>query len=125
ADETRADLSRMVTRIAGPLGAGLGAPGPLDDAVDVRDEYIGAGYGLPTPASEEATRLFARFEGVALDPTYGAKAAAGLIDLVRRGAFVGADTGCFWHTGGAGGGAPPGRGGLGGRRPFGGSGWAW
>jgi 1-aminocyclopropane-1-carboxylate deaminase/D-cysteine desulfhydrase-like pyridoxal-dependent ACC family enzyme len=58
ADETRGDLSGMVLRIAGPLAAELGVPGPRDDAVDVRDEYVGAGYGVPTPASEEATRLF-------------------------------------------------------------------
>jgi D-cysteine desulfhydrase family pyridoxal phosphate-dependent enzyme len=101
ADETRADLRRMVIQIAGPLATALGAPAPADDAVDVRDEYVGAGYGVPTPASEEATRLFARLEGIAVDPTYGAKAAAGLIDLVGRGAFTRSDTVCFWHTGGA------------------------
>ena len=102
ADETRADLHRMVLQIAGPLAAELGVPCPSDEALDVRDEYVGAGYGVPTPASEEATRLFARLEGIALDPTYGAKAAAGLIDLVRGGAFGRSDTVCFWHTGGTG-----------------------
>lgn len=53
-----------------------------------------------TAASEEATRLFARHEGIVLDPTYSAKAAAGLSDLVRRGRFGRAETVCFWHTGG-------------------------
>ena len=67
----------------------------------MRDEYVGGGYGVPTPASEEATQLFARLEGILLDPTYGAKAGAGLIDLVRRGEFGRSDTVCFWHTGGA------------------------
>jgi len=100
ADETRADLGRMVAQIAGPLAAALDAPAPPADAIDVRDEYVGGGYGVPTPASEEAARLFARLEGLALDATYGAKAAAGLVDLVRRGAFARSDVVCFWHTGG-------------------------
>jgi D-cysteine desulfhydrase family pyridoxal phosphate-dependent enzyme len=101
ADETRADLTRMVAEIVGPLAERLGVPVPPAEAVDVRDEYVGAGYGLPTPASEEAARLFARLEGIALDPTYGAKAAAGLVDLVARGALGRDETVLFWHTGGA------------------------
>ncbi|MBI2460270.1 MAG: hypothetical protein HYV61_01865, partial [Candidatus Rokubacteria bacterium] len=52
-------------------------------------------------ASEEAARLFARLEGIPLDATYGAKAAAGLIDLIRRGAFRADEAVCFWPTGGA------------------------
>ncbi len=101
ADETRGDLARLVAGIAGPLAARLGEPAPAADAIEVLDGYVGDGYGIPTPASEEATRLFARLEGIALDATYGAKAAAGLVDLVRRGVFGAGDTVCFWHTGGA------------------------
>lgn len=101
ADEPRADLARMVADIAGPLAAELGVPAPPDGAIDVRDEYVGAGYGVPTPASAEARRLFARLEGILLDPTYGAKAAAGLVDLVRRGELGRRDAVVFWHTGGA------------------------
>jgi D-cysteine desulfhydrase family pyridoxal phosphate-dependent enzyme len=102
ADETRADLRRRVIQIARTLAAELGVPTPSDEAVDVRDEYVGAGYGLPTLASEEATQVFARLEGIVLDATYGAKAAAGLVDMVRHGGFARSDTVCFWHTGGAG-----------------------
>jgi D-cysteine desulfhydrase family pyridoxal phosphate-dependent enzyme len=101
ADETRSDLTRMVADIVGPLAETVAAPVPPTEAIEVLDDYVGEGYGLPTPASEEATRLFARLEGIPLDPTYGAKAAAGLIDLCRRGAFREADAVCFWHTGGA------------------------
>ncbi len=101
ADETRADLTRMVAEVVGPLAERVGVPAPPTDAIEVLDDYVGPGYGVPTPASEEATRLFARLEGIPLDPTYGAKAAAGLIDLCRRGVFGPGDTVCFWHTGGA------------------------
>ncbi|MGH7266515.1 MAG: D-cysteine desulfhydrase family protein [Candidatus Rokuibacteriota bacterium] len=108
ADETRADLTRMVTDIAGPLADRLDRVMPPVDAIEVLDDQVGAGYGVPTPASEEAARLFARLEGIPLDPTYGAKAAAGLLDLVRRGTFRPDDTVVFWHTGGATWSVPPG-----------------
>jgi D-cysteine desulfhydrase family pyridoxal phosphate-dependent enzyme len=101
ADETREDLTRMVAAITGPLSRELGLDDPPADAIEVLDGHVGAGYGIPTPESIEAARLFARLEGIALDPTYGAKAAAGLIDLCRRGAFTPRDAVCFWHTGGA------------------------
>jgi 1-aminocyclopropane-1-carboxylate deaminase/D-cysteine desulfhydrase-like pyridoxal-dependent ACC family enzyme len=116
ADETRADLTAMIAAIAGPLAERLDLPPPPAAAVEVLDEYVGEGYGIPTAASTEATALFARLEGIPLDPTYSAKAAAGLIDLVRRGAFARDESVCFWHTGGmvwtvarAGGGDPAAR----------------
>jgi L-cysteate sulfo-lyase len=101
ADETRADLTRMVTAVAAPLAAELGLPEPPPSAIEVVDTEVGEGYGIPTPASEEAARLFGRLEGIPLDPTYGAKAAAGLVRLVRQEAFRREDVVCFWHTGGA------------------------
>src|SRR5262249_2947289 len=101
ADETRADLGRMVAEIAGPLAERVGLAAPASAAIEVLDEYVGEGYGIPTADSERATEIFARLEGIALDPSYGAKAAAGLIDLVRRRVFGPRDTVCFWHTGGA------------------------
>ena len=101
ADETAADLGRMVAEIAGPLAERLGLPAPPASAIEVLDAHVGEGYGIETAASREAARLFARLEGIPLDPTYGAKAAAGLVDLCRRGAFGPRDAVVFWHTGGA------------------------
>jgi D-cysteine desulfhydrase len=63
-------------------------------------DYFGAGYALPTPGMVEAVRLFARTEGILLDPVYTGKAAAGLIDLVRKGRFGPDDTVVFIHSGG-------------------------
>src|SRR5699024_12592154 len=54
----------------------------------------------PTEGMVEAVRLFARTEGILLDPVYTGKAAAGLIDLVRQGQFGAADTVVFMHSGG-------------------------
>src|SRR5439155_794449 len=84
--------------IEGLLGA---SPGVLADArVEVDDGFVGDGYGIPTPASEEALRLCATTEALFLDPTYTAKAMAGLIARVRDGRFTAAQTVLFWHTGG-------------------------
>ena len=61
---------------------------------------MGEGYGIPTPASREALELAARTEALFLDPTYTAKAMAGLIAFVRAGRFPSDQTVLFWHTGG-------------------------
>ncbi|MBI3030021.1 MAG: D-cysteine desulfhydrase family protein [Candidatus Rokubacteria bacterium] len=100
ADEKKDDLGRMVNDIARALAEQSGLPAPRKDQIEVLDDYVGEGYGVPTAASEEATRLFARLEGIVLDSTYTAKAAAGMIDLIRRGRFKRDETVCFWHTGG-------------------------
>lgn len=64
-------------------------------------DYVGAGYGLPTPGGIEAIELFARTESILLDPVYSAKGAAGLIDLIRKGYFKKDDNIVFVHTGGS------------------------
>lgn len=69
--------------------------------VTVLDEYIGEGYSLPTDGMREAVTLFARTEGILLDPVYTGKVAAGLIDLVRKGQFKSGSNVLFLHTGGA------------------------
>ncbi len=63
-------------------------------------DYVGAGYGLPTDGMREAISLLARLEGILLDPVYSGKGMAGLIDLVRTGAFAATDNVVFLHTGG-------------------------
>jgi len=78
----------------------LGLEGKVTQDVIVYDEYVGEGYGLPTPAMKEAVELVARTEGIILDPVYTGKAMAGLIDLVRKGYFRNEDTIVFVHTGG-------------------------
>ena len=100
ADEKKDDLTRMVADIAQALAEQSGLPAPRKDLIEVLDDYVGEGYGVPTAAAEEATRLFARLEGILLDSTYTAKAAAGLINLIRLGRFKSDETVCFWHTGG-------------------------
>ncbi|MCL4529597.1 MAG: D-cysteine desulfhydrase family protein [Chloroflexi bacterium] len=63
-------------------------------------DYCRAGYGVLTEAEREAVKLFAKYEGLLLDPVYTGRAAAGLIDLIRKGFFKKDETVLFWHTGG-------------------------
>ena len=62
--------------------------------------YVGAAYGVPSKSGNEAVRLFARTEGIVLDPIYTGKAAAGMIDHIRRGDFRQGEIVVFVHTGG-------------------------
>jgi D-cysteine desulfhydrase family pyridoxal phosphate-dependent enzyme len=68
--------------------------------IEVDDRFVGGGYGVPTDESREAIELAARTEAIFLDPTYTAKAMAGLITYVRRQKFKDNQTVLFWHTGG-------------------------
>ncbi len=45
-------------------------------------------------------RRLARLEGLLLDPTYTAKAFAGLLDLLETGQLGAGEPIIFWHTGG-------------------------
>lgn len=80
--------------------AGSQRPPTAADVV-VLDDYVGGGYSIPTDEMVEAVQLFARQDGVLLDPVYTGKAAAGLVDLVRRGAFERDEDVVFLHTGGS------------------------
>ena len=68
--------------------------------IEVDDGFVGDGYGIPTSQSREAIDLTARTEAIFLDPTYTAKAMAGLIAFVRERRFQESQTVLFWHTGG-------------------------
>ena len=70
------------------------------DEVLVNADYCAAGYGVLTEAEREAIHLFAKYEGLLLDPVYTGRAAAGMIDLIRKGFYGKDETVLFWHTGG-------------------------
>jgi 1-aminocyclopropane-1-carboxylate deaminase/D-cysteine desulfhydrase-like pyridoxal-dependent ACC family enzyme len=102
ADESSASLEAIVRTLLTGLETLLGcAEGRFATAkVEIDDGFVGEGYGKPTAASREAIELVARHEAIFLDPTYTAKAMAGLIARARRGEFERTRTVLFWHTGG-------------------------
>lgn len=80
----------------------VGAPGSVERSDIVANcDYIGDGYGVPTPGMIEAVTLLARHEGILVDPVYSGKALAGMIDLVRNGEFSKDQNIVFLHTGGS------------------------
>jgi len=69
-------------------------------SIQVIDDYVGPGYGIPTDAMRDTVLRVARSEGIVLDPVYTGKAMAGLIDLIEHGRFGAEDVVVFLHTGG-------------------------
>lgn len=71
------------------------------EEIIIRDEYLGAGYGIITPEARAAILRVAQLEGIFLDPVYTGKTMAGMTDLIQRGEISRGATVLFWHTGGA------------------------
>lgn len=92
----------MVYDLACQTWTHMGLKGNPDRAsVLANCDYVGNGYGVPTPAMVEAVNLLAKTEGILLDPVYSGKGMAGLIDLIRKGQFSKGQNVVFLHTGGS------------------------
>jgi L-cysteate sulfo-lyase len=94
----RADVCRVGREAAALLGC---AERWDDSAVEVVGRWSGPAYGVADATTEEAIRLAAQLEGLALDPVYSGKAMAGLIGLAREGRFGDSETVVWIHTGGS------------------------
>jgi D-cysteine desulfhydrase family pyridoxal phosphate-dependent enzyme len=100
-DEPKDVLQRVVAGLASAAAERLGEKRKiLPEDINVNADYLGEGYGVMGALELEAIRLFARYEGLLLDPVYTGRAAAGLIDLTRKGLLRPGEIVLFWHTGG-------------------------
>jgi D-cysteine desulfhydrase family pyridoxal phosphate-dependent enzyme len=100
-DEPVETLQNRVADLANQTGDFLGEKTNFSGLdILVNADYLGGGYGVLGDIEKEAVQLFARTEGILLDPVYTGRAAASLIDLIRKGFFLKSDTVLFWHTGG-------------------------
>lgn len=100
-DEPEEWLKSHVSKLASEASEKLGERIQFtQDEVLANADYCRAGYGVLTDAEREAVKLFAKYEGLLLDPVYTGRAAAGVIDLIRKGFFKKDETVLFWHTGG-------------------------
>ena len=95
--ELKAHVSALATQASEKLGERIEFTG---DDVLATANYCRAGYGVFGEGEREAIKLFASNEGLLLDPVYTGRAAAGMIDLIRKGFFRKDETVLFWHTGG-------------------------
>jgi len=100
-DEPEAALKTHVAALATAAAQKLGEAHTFS-AGDVlaSAEFCQPGYGVLTDLEREAVQLFAKSEGILLDPVYTGRAAGGLIQLIRRGYFAKSESVLFWNTGG-------------------------
>lgn len=94
-ETTRALCNEVCTKLQEVTGASLSLT-----EINIRHEYVGEDYGLPTKAMIEALRLVAELEGILLDPVYSGKGMAAMIDMIRKSEFDQHSTPVFLHTGG-------------------------
>jgi 1-aminocyclopropane-1-carboxylate deaminase/D-cysteine desulfhydrase-like pyridoxal-dependent ACC family enzyme len=97
--KTKTELEKDVIDLARTTAAEIKAHIQPSRAV-VDDGYVGEGYGIRTPGCEEAVALFAQRAGIFLDYVYTGKAAAALINYLRKGYFEKDANVLFIHTGG-------------------------
>jgi D-cysteine desulfhydrase family pyridoxal phosphate-dependent enzyme len=96
-DHLRATVARLATQTAELVGQ----PHSYEPShISANANYLGAGYAIMGQPEREAIKLFAQTEGILLDPVYTGRAAAGMLDLIRRGAIGKDEAVLFWHTGG-------------------------
>jgi D-cysteine desulfhydrase family pyridoxal phosphate-dependent enzyme len=97
AEPLRAKIQALAEETSRTLGDAEAVPA---DSIRIDDRFLGAGYGKPGELEREAIHLFARQEGILLDPVYTGRAAGGLIERIRRNEIGTGETVLFWHTGG-------------------------
>ncbi|MDO6558537.1 D-cysteine desulfhydrase family protein [Paraglaciecola chathamensis] len=97
-DSYKSQLHTLIKDTANKLAVGY--PADIDE-IQLKDDYIGAGYGVVGVLEREAIALCAQLEGILLDPVYTGRAMGGLIDMIRKGRFSADSNVLFWHTGGA------------------------
>jgi D-cysteine desulfhydrase family pyridoxal phosphate-dependent enzyme len=94
-------LSQLVATLAEATAVSVGeALSFTPNMIHVDDRFCGAGYGVMGSPEREAIRLFARREGLLLDPVYTGRAAAGMLAMIRNNEIPAGDSILFWHTGG-------------------------
>jgi L-cysteate sulfo-lyase len=79
---------------------GMGGDRVMADDLRIDGDHVGAGYDTLGPGARRAMAMAAQTEGIFLDPTYTARALAGLAGAVESGAIVAGQRTVFVHTGG-------------------------
>ncbi len=100
-DNLNINFSSTIANLANETARQLGQDVRLEPTdILLNEEYCQTGYGKLQPAEIDAIKLFASKDGILLDPVYTGRAAAGMLDLIRKGFFKPKEKLLFWHTGG-------------------------
>jgi D-cysteine desulfhydrase len=95
--ETVARLANRTAQLLRRRGAPL-PPGDINPGdVTVLSDWLGGGYGHPTPAAAQAEELLQKTEDLRLEGVYTAKTVAAMLDLVRAGRLREGPV-LYWHT---------------------------
>jgi D-cysteine desulfhydrase family pyridoxal phosphate-dependent enzyme len=97
AESLRTEIAQLATKVCTLLGKPTHCS---PDGILVDDRFAVPGYAVLTALERQAIDVFARQEGILLDPVYTGRAAGGLITLAREGCFGAGEKVLFWHTGG-------------------------
>ncbi len=68
--------------------------------IQVDDRFLDEGYGVLTEGCKSAIEIFAKMEGIVLDPVYTGKAGLSLVRMALSGEIAHDTRTLFWHTGG-------------------------
>nr|BBD49890.1 1-Aminocyclopropane-1-carboxylate deaminase [Alteromonadaceae bacterium PE-TB08W] len=97
----REDMENQVLALISEAEAILGVKAQFRrEDLQIRDGFIGEGYGIPSIEGNEAIQLVCKTEGVLLDPVYTGKAMAGFKSEIQTGKLSRSGTTVFIHTGG-------------------------
>ncbi len=74
--------------------------GAFKPKINVDDSFIGEGYGILSDGVKTTLDMFAKMDGIILDPVYTGKAGLALIRMALNGDIAHDTPTVFWHTGG-------------------------
>jgi len=92
-------LHRQVSKLAAEVLGLLNIPRSLPP-FEITTDFIGPGYGSPTPASSKVIIECFRTDGILFDPVYTSKGVAGVKHLMQHKNQEFPESIVFWHTGG-------------------------
>ena len=95
--QTVSRLANRTARLMRRRGAALPPVKIEPAAITVLSDWLGEGYGYPTPEGKRAQALLQESEGLALELTYTAKTMAALMALLEDGRLGEGPT-LYWHT---------------------------
>lgn len=98
--ESPKELEELAFRMAADVASMLGKPSAVKRSAVVATDPNPVPYGLLTPEVSQVISLFARTEGILIDPVYTGPALVGLLELIRQGRFERGSNVVFVHTGG-------------------------
>jgi D-cysteine desulfhydrase family pyridoxal phosphate-dependent enzyme len=96
AETTRDRVSNLIARVIDDYPE----VGSFKPSVLVDDTYIGEGYGVLSDGVRTSLEMFAKMDGIILDPVYTGKAGLALLKMALNGNIPQGSPTVFWHTGG-------------------------